>query len=310
MRGKRGDRGVHAVAEGADEPVPDRRRCTRLPIPTSTTSRSRACSTSARTSSRRSAATPTFKSRYAIGTVNSINWARVAAQVVYYFKGYFAVAATRRRSGRLRRAVGQFRQHPRRPRREADGPADPPPDPRHQRKRRAGRVLPHRPLPAADVGGDACDVEPVDGHLEGVELRALRVRRGRTRSAVLREPVGADRQRRRLRSRGDAALARRSRRRASFPARARMPIGSPRSAAAFARHHVIVDPHTADGVHVGRLNRDRGRPARLHRDGSAGEVRGDDPRSARAASRTARPPTPISRADRSISPCCRRTPSA
>ena len=32
-----------------------------------------------------------FKSRYAIGTVNSINWARVVAQVVYYFKGYFAV---------------------------------------------------------------------------------------------------------------------------------------------------------------------------------------------------------------------------
>jgi threonine synthase len=31
-----------------------------------------------------------FKSRYAIGTVNSINWARVVAQVVYYFKGYFA----------------------------------------------------------------------------------------------------------------------------------------------------------------------------------------------------------------------------
>jgi threonine synthase len=32
-----------------------------------------------------------FKSRYRIGTVNSINWARVAAQVVYYFRGYFAV---------------------------------------------------------------------------------------------------------------------------------------------------------------------------------------------------------------------------
>jgi threonine synthase len=30
-----------------------------------------------------------FKSRYAIGTVNSINWARVVAQVVYYFAGYF-----------------------------------------------------------------------------------------------------------------------------------------------------------------------------------------------------------------------------
>jgi len=32
-----------------------------------------------------------FKARYRIGTVNSINWARVAAQVVYYFSGYFAV---------------------------------------------------------------------------------------------------------------------------------------------------------------------------------------------------------------------------
>ena len=31
-----------------------------------------------------------FKTRYAIGAVNSINWARVAAQVVYYFSGYFA----------------------------------------------------------------------------------------------------------------------------------------------------------------------------------------------------------------------------
>ena len=31
-----------------------------------------------------------FKARYRVGTVNSINWARVVAQVVYYFKGYFA----------------------------------------------------------------------------------------------------------------------------------------------------------------------------------------------------------------------------
>ena len=32
-----------------------------------------------------------FKARFHIGTVNSINWARVVAQVVYYFKAYFAV---------------------------------------------------------------------------------------------------------------------------------------------------------------------------------------------------------------------------
>jgi len=30
-----------------------------------------------------------FKSRYQIGAVNSINWARIVAQTVYYFKGYF-----------------------------------------------------------------------------------------------------------------------------------------------------------------------------------------------------------------------------
>jgi len=31
-----------------------------------------------------------FKARFRIGAVNSINWARIAAQVVYYFKGFFS----------------------------------------------------------------------------------------------------------------------------------------------------------------------------------------------------------------------------
>lgn len=31
-----------------------------------------------------------FKAKFKIGTVNSINWARMCAQIVYYFKGYFA----------------------------------------------------------------------------------------------------------------------------------------------------------------------------------------------------------------------------
>ena len=34
-----------------------------------------------------------FKARYKIGAVNSINWARVAAQVVYYFRGYLAATS-------------------------------------------------------------------------------------------------------------------------------------------------------------------------------------------------------------------------
>ncbi len=36
------------------------------------------------------AADAAFKRRFHLGAVNSINWARIAAQVVYYFKGYFA----------------------------------------------------------------------------------------------------------------------------------------------------------------------------------------------------------------------------
>jgi len=34
-----------------------------------------------------------FKEKHKIGAVNSINWGRIAAQIVYYFKGYFAVAS-------------------------------------------------------------------------------------------------------------------------------------------------------------------------------------------------------------------------
>jgi len=34
-----------------------------------------------------------FKEKYRIGAVNSINWGRIAAQVIYYFKAYFAVTA-------------------------------------------------------------------------------------------------------------------------------------------------------------------------------------------------------------------------
>ena len=36
----------------------------------------------------------TFKRKYKIGTVNSINWARLLAQVVYYFAGYFQATNT------------------------------------------------------------------------------------------------------------------------------------------------------------------------------------------------------------------------
>ncbi|WP_024929937.1 threonine synthase [Methylophilus sp. OH31] len=35
-----------------------------------------------------------FKAQYKIGAVNSINWGRIAAQIVYYFKGYLAVTSS------------------------------------------------------------------------------------------------------------------------------------------------------------------------------------------------------------------------
>ena len=44
-----------------------------------------------------------FKRRYKIGTVNSINWARLMAQVVYYFAGYFL--STQNGAGRVSFAV-------------------------------------------------------------------------------------------------------------------------------------------------------------------------------------------------------------
>ena len=49
-----------------------------------------------------------FKARYSIGTVNSINWARVVAQSVYYFKGYFAVTASNSESVNFSVPSGNF----------------------------------------------------------------------------------------------------------------------------------------------------------------------------------------------------------
>jgi len=49
-----------------------------------------------------------FKLRHHIGSVNSINWARIVAQVVYYFKGYFAASESNRQQVSFAIPSGNF----------------------------------------------------------------------------------------------------------------------------------------------------------------------------------------------------------
>ena len=123
-----------------------------------------------------------FKTRYRIGTVNSINWARVVAQAVYYFKGYLAVV-TRQSDSRCRSACPSgnfgniFAGHI---------------------ARQMGLPIRHLILATNENDvldeffrtgryrvrsgrrGDA-DLQPVDGYFQGVQLRAFRLRSDRAR---------------------------------------------------------------------------------------------------------------------------------
>ena len=49
-----------------------------------------------------------YKEKHRIGAVNSINWARVAAQVVYYFRGYFAATHDDRQQASFAVPSGNF----------------------------------------------------------------------------------------------------------------------------------------------------------------------------------------------------------
>ena len=80
-----------------------------------------------------------FRDAVSLSGVNSINWARIVAQMVYYF----TVGGRARRArahGRFHRADGKFRRHLRRLRRQADGPADRPAAHRHQCQRHPARA--------------------------------------------------------------------------------------------------------------------------------------------------------------------------
>ena len=62
---------------------------------------------------------PRFRERVRLSGVNSINWGRIVAQIVYYFVAAVALGAPHR-AGFLHRADREFRQHLRGLRRQAE----------------------------------------------------------------------------------------------------------------------------------------------------------------------------------------------
>ena len=118
-----------------------------------------------------------FREEMRLAAVNSINWARVMAQVVYYFTSAVALGAPESEN-QLLRANGQLWRHLRGRGRTTHGAA----------RRAAGDCdQPERhPAPCARVrrlsnrGGPAID-QPLDGHSGEFQFRAALVRRIRAR---------------------------------------------------------------------------------------------------------------------------------
>jgi hypothetical protein len=124
-----------------------------------------------------------FRHAVDLSGVNSINWARIAAQSVYYFTAAVALGAPSPQGG-LRGADGQFRRRLRRLRGHQDGPADRPDRGRHQFQRHPGPGLRGRPLRARRGRRHP---EPGHGHPGRLQLRAP-VFRGR-RAATASRPA-------------------------------------------------------------------------------------------------------------------------
>jgi threonine synthase len=202
-----------------------------------------------------------FKERQRIGAVNSINWARVAAQVVYYFKGYLAAIKENRLADNapVSFAVpsGNFGNI------------------------YAGHVarsmgLPIRKLILASNENDVLDEFFRTGKYrirkkaKETSSPSMDISKASNFERYVYDLVGRDGARvkelwRRLDADGEFDLSGS----AYFPRVAQTGFVSGRSTHAdriatirnvFAKHKVMIDPHTADGVKVGLEHREAGVP--------------------------------------------------
>ncbi len=191
-----------------------------------------------------------FKARYRIGAVNSSNWARIAAQVVYYFWGYFR--ATRANSEQVDFAVpsGNFGNI------------------------HAGHVarsmgLPARRLVLATNENDVLDeffrrgAYRVRERVHATSSPSMDISKASNVERFVFDRVGRDGARvkalwERLQAHGEFELPPREDGFVSGSSTHADRIAAIRDI--HARYGVTIDPHTADGVKVGREHREAGTP--------------------------------------------------
>jgi threonine synthase len=186
-----------------------------------------------------------FKARHRIGAVNSINWARVAAQVVYYFKAYFAVTKTNDEPVSFAVPTGNFGNI------------------------YAGYVAMRMGLPARRLVLATNENDVLDEYFRTGVYRARRtVRATSSPSMDISKASNFERYAFELLGRDGAAIRNRFARE-SFELAPGSEFSSGRSThaerlatirAVHAKYGVVIDPHTADGVKVGLEQREAGVP--------------------------------------------------
>ena len=114
-----------------------------------------------------------FKRKYKIGTVNSINWARLLAQVVYYFAGYIQATTSNDQQVRLHRAQRQLRQRVRGPCSPHDGLPVAQLVVAANENDVLDEFFPHRRVPGCAAVPIRTKHPTVDGHFQGQQFQSV-----------------------------------------------------------------------------------------------------------------------------------------